>query len=153
MYLLALTLLVVGCEKDEWLDWKVQNQLFLEQNRKEAGVIETASGLQYRVIRDPNPTEAVPHSGSTIIAQYTLRLPCSNDVLIESALASITISETVDGFQEGIKHIHNLGEIEMWLPYDLGYGEDGTGTEGDVSYIPPYSTLYFRVEVQYVNAD
>ena len=61
------------------------------------------------------------------------------------------VSDFVPGFSEGLKKMHEFGIYEFYIPYDLGYGIDGTGLEGTSSHIPPYSTLIFRVELKRVN--
>ena len=50
LYLLPLlTVLLCGCKEDNWMDWKLQNQIWLEQNAKQEGVVTTPSGLQYKI--------------------------------------------------------------------------------------------------------
>ena len=58
------------------------------------------------------------------------------------------VNSFVAGFSEGLKKMNEFGIYEFYIPYDLGYGIDGTGTEGTSSYIPPYSTLIFYVELK-----
>ena len=53
----------------------------------------------------------------------------------------------VPGFTEGLKLMKEFGTYEFYIPYELGYGVKGAGTEGTSSHIPPYSTLIFRVEL------
>lgn len=150
----ALALLVViaaGCKKNDWLDWKVQNQLILEANKSDKTIKETSSGLQYRIISDDYINESRPHDESLVTCKYILKLPANkNRIIDQSSFASIPLVNAVPGFAEGVKKIHNHGIIEMWVPYDLGYGEDGYGSEGYKTHIPPYSTLYFYVDIQNV---
>lgn len=148
--LAALLLLCVftGCKKEDWMDWKVQNELVLNANRHNNGVVTTETGLQYRIISDEYKSEPRPHAESLVTCKYELRLPAANNrVIDQSNLAILPMQSVVPGFLEGLKHVHNHGIIEMWVPYEIGYGEDGYGEEGYQTHIPPYSTLYFKVDV------
>ena len=40
---------------------------------------------------------------------------------------------------------------EFYIPYNLGYGATGSGTEGTERFIPPYTTLIFEVRLDAVN--
>ena len=71
------------------------------------------------------------------------------------------MSSVVSGFAEGLRKINNKGVIEIYVPYYLGYDEEkytndelyeaeGNGTEGTSSYIPPYSVLIFKVNLDAV---
>ena len=139
---------LTGCKKDNWLDWKAQNQLWLEQNKLNPGVQVSPTGLQYKIIADPNPTDARPNAGSTVYCDY--RGTLINGVQFDGGSAAFAVSNVVAGFAEGLKKIHCHGDIELYIPYDLGYGEDEQGTEGTSSYIPPYSTLIFNVHLRAV---
>ena len=147
--LLALgAMLLTGCKKDDWMDWKAKNELWLEQNKLQPGVQVSATGLQYRVIADPNPTDARPSSSSVVYCDYKGTL--INGVQFDGGTASFSVSSVVDGFAEGLKKIHCHGDIELFIPYELGYKEEEQGTEGTMSYIPPYSTLIFTVHIRAV---
>lgn len=151
--LAALLLLCVftGCKKEDWMDWKVQNELVLNANRHNNGVVTTETGVQYRVIYEGNKTDPRPHAESLVTCKYELRLPAANNrVIDQSEQATLPMQSVVPGFLEGLKHVHNYGIVEMWVPYEQGYGEDGYGEEGYQTHIPPYSTLYFRVELSSV---
>ena len=57
------------------MDWKVQNELWLEQNLKnDPSIRVTTSGLQYKIIADPTPSDARPNKTSYVTCDYTLRL-------------------------------------------------------------------------------
>ena len=62
------------------------------------------------------------------------------------------------GFAEGCHKIHTHGDIEMYIPAYLGYDyskyqtneyseAEGYGSEGNQSYIPPYSTLIYSLHL------
>ncbi len=155
-----------GCKKNDWLDWKAMNELWLEQNKtttilpfsgegKTYTVRTTEAGLQYTIIDDPTPTEARPNSASYITCKYTLDLISTIDNhsyhLEDRKSASFSVSEVVPGFAEGIKLIHNHGRILLYIPYELGYGTDGAGTDGGSAHIPPYSTLIFDITLNSID--
>lgn len=145
----VLAFAATSCKKDNWLDWKTENQLWLEQNKityaDDPSFHISPSGLQYRILSDPNPSDAMPHNNSIITCDYTGKL--INGAQFDGGTGSFTLSSTISGFIEGLKKIHTHGDIELYIPYELGYGTEGSGTEGTYSYIPPYSTLIFTIHL------
>ena len=176
MSLLLLLVLVSGCERDNWLDWKMQNELWLANNAKQEGVITTPTGLQYKCIEAGWDKSARPDDAKMVTIKYvgvlingytfdaygfsepqdTVKTKESIDVYISSfetneELYKGYVSSFVAGFAEGLKKMNQFGEYYFYIPYYLGYGQRGTGTEGTESFIPPYSTLIFRVYLHSVN--
>lgn len=146
--LLALSLL--SCKQKDWIDWKTQNEIFMLQNKTKSGVQTTSSGLQYRIITEGNVYDVRPNSTSTVRLDYELSLINGN--VIESVNnATLELSTAIKGFVEGIKKIHVHGDIELFIPWDLAYGENGTGSEGGTMYIPPYSALVYTIHLTGVN--
>lgn len=145
VFALCMMLTTTGCKKHDWLDWKAQNQLWLEQNKTNKDIKVTDSGLQYRIIADPNPHDAHPSQSSLITCDYTGKL--INGARFDGGTSSFNVSSMIVGFAEGIKKIHCHGDIELFIPYDLGYKDEEQGTEGTSSYIPPYSTLIFTIHL------
>ena len=128
------------------MDWKAQNQLWLEQNKTKPGVETSSTGLQYKIIADPNPTDAKPNVSSRVYCDY--RGTLINGVQFDGGTATLLVSNVVEGFAEGLKKIHCHGDIELYIPYELGYKDEEQGTEGTASYIPPYSTLIFTIHIR-----
>ena len=146
-----------SCKTNDWTDWKVQNELWLENNKNQPGVVETSTGLQYRIIADPTPQDAQPNTTSMIVCDYTVKL-INGNLLEAYNNVSLTLSNTIPGFAEGCHKIHNNGDIELFIPAYLGYDytkytqndynkAEGSGTEGTTSFIPPYSTLIYTVHI------
>lgn len=152
-------LLLTGCKENNWMDWKAQNDLWLAENAKREGVQTTASGVQYKIIDEPNDSENKPNPGSTVVCYYEGKL--INGYQFDGGTASLSMQGIVSGLAEGLCKVRNLGTIEVYVPYYLGYDEKaysdgkagnakGNGTEGTSSYIPPYSVLIFYVELKNV---
>ena len=148
LFLALSVIFLSGCKKDNWLDWRAQNQLWLEQNKTNPGVQVSPTGLQYKIIADPNPTDARPSSGSSVYCDY--RGTLINGVQFDGGSATLAVNSVVEGFAEGLKKIHCHGDIELYIPSELGYKDEEQGTEGTSSYIPPYSTLIFTVHIRAV---
>ena len=148
--LLLCVVALSSCQQNDWLDWKVQNELWLVQNAKADGVITTPTGLQYKCIYAGHDKSARPDDAKMVTIKYSGKLITGYEF---DAAESYTgyVSSFVPGFSEGLKKMEQFGTYELYIPYDLGYGEDGAGTEGTSSHIPPYSTLIFRVELHKVN--
>lgn len=155
-----------SCKENKWLDWKTQNEMWLEHNKTQPGVVTTSSGLQYRIIADPGAKygETKPNQTSTIICDYKLSLINGNVLDYQGPSfggilsKTFNLANTIPGFAEGCHHIHTHGDIELFIPATLGYDyekynndkyseAEGLGTEGSTSYIPPYSTLIYTVHL------
>lgn len=148
--LLLVIVLVCGCKRDNWLDWKIENQLWLQENAKKAGVVTTPTGFQYRCIEAGWDKSARPDDAKIVTIDYTGQL--INGYVFDSSEGYTSyVSNFVSGFAEGLKKMHQFGEYEFYIPYELGYGMEGTGSEGSSSFIPPYSTLIFRVYLRSID--
>ncbi|MFA7065782.1 MAG: FKBP-type peptidyl-prolyl cis-trans isomerase, partial [Dysgonamonadaceae bacterium] len=51
------------------------------------------------------------------------------------------VSGVVDGFSTALQHMKEGDKWEVWIPWQLGYGERGQ------SPIPGYTTLVFEIEL------
>ena len=150
-------LLIPGCKENKWADWKVQNEIWLANNKNQPGVLVSESGLQYKIIADPTPQDARPNATSTVTCDYTVKL--INGYKVDGGQnISLSLSNTIDGFAEGCHKIHNNGDIELYIPAYLGYDKakynsddyynaEGYGTEGTQAYIPPYSVLIYQIHL------
>ena len=120
-----------------------EGQKYLAENKKKSGVITTASGLQYEVLRTavgdkPKATDQVTvHYKGTLIngkefdSSYSRNEP-----------TSFPLNGVIRGWTEGVQLMSVGSKYRFVIPYDLAYGENGAG-EG----IPPYSVLIFEVEL------
>lgn len=145
---IACTLLMLpSCKKDTWLDWKAQNKAWIANNPNTNDSIQvTPTGLQYKVIRQ-GIAGTKPDALKTIDIKFTGRLITGHTFVEESAIASYQVAELIDGLQEGVKKMNKSGIYEFYIPAELGYGGDAQGERGMQNYIPPFSTLIFRVEL------
>lgn len=148
--LLLVIVLVSGCKQENWLDWKLQNELWLQNNAKKEGVITTPTGLQYECIEKGWDQSARPDDAKLVVIDYEGKM--INGYVFDSAeYAQGYVSDFVAGFAEGLKKMNQFGEYKFYIPYKLGYGAAGQGAEGSESFIPPYSTLIFHVYLHSVN--
>lgn len=139
------------------MDWKTQNELWMENNLKQPGVMQTASGLQYKIIADPNPSDARPQTDSYVNVDYKGSL-INGNTFDSGSNVGMSMTQVVAGFAEGLRQIHVHGDVEVYIPWQLGYLDKKdpkksveTGTEGTSSYIPMYSTMIFHIHLNAVN--
>ncbi len=146
--LAVLTLIVVGCKEDNWMDWKAQNELWLQQNALRDSVHVTHTGLQYKVIFQGIVTRP-DKPGETSIVTVDYKGSLINGKVFDSAEdVSFAVSQVVAGFAEGLKKMNQHGDYILYIPWELGYGKDGTeAAETAAAFIPPYSTLIFEVHL------
>jgi FKBP-type peptidyl-prolyl cis-trans isomerase len=119
-----------------------EGETFLAENKKREGVQETTSGLQYEVItlgtgEKPQPTDAVKVHYTGMLLDST-KFDSSVD---RGEPATFGVNQVIQGWQEGIQLMPVGSKFKFYIPYELAYGEQGTGP------IPPYSTLVFDVEL------
>ncbi|MES2829563.1 MAG: FKBP-type peptidyl-prolyl cis-trans isomerase [Bacteroidota bacterium] len=125
-----------------------ENQTFLENNKKQAGVQVTASGLQYLVITkgvgiNPKATDTVTvHYAGTLIdgkefdSSYKRNEP-----------TTFPLNRVIPGWTEGLQLMQPGAKYKFFVPYQLGYGDSGAPDGG----IPPFATLIFEIELLKIN--
>jgi FKBP-type peptidyl-prolyl cis-trans isomerase len=119
-----------------------EGENFLSENKKREGVQETTSGLQYEVLT--MGTGAKPVETDIVKVHYTGMLIDStkfDSSVDRGAPAEFGVNQVIQGWQEGIQLMPVGSKFKFYIPYELGYGENGTGP------IPPYSVLVFEVEL------
>ena len=115
---------------------------FLASNKKADGVVETESGLQYRIIEAGNDVK--PAATDTVWVRYqgkTLDGNVFDEVKEDAEPVQFVLNRVIAGWTEGIQQIGEGGKIELFIPANLAYGE--RGNQG----IEPNSTLIFNVEM------
>ena len=122
---------------------KAKGEQFLAENAKKEGVKATASGLQYKVLRDgngkqPKATDQVEcHYEGTLIDGT--KFDSSYD---RGQTATFPLNQVIAGWTEGLQLMHEGAKYRFFIPYQLAYGERGAGAS-----IPPYAALIFDVEL------
>ena len=120
---------------------KEENQAYLEKKAREENVVKTSSGLLYQVIKlgDGGPK---PTATSDVEVRY--RGEFIDGTVFDEATTPVTLNlgGVIKGWTEGIQLMSVGDKYRFFIPYDLGYGENGYGSD-----IKPYSTLVFEVEL------
>ena len=115
----------------------------MKENAKKEGVKTTASGLQYKVLKEgtgksPKATdEVVVHYKGTFIdgkefdSSYKRGEP-----------AEFPLNRVIRCWTEGVQMMKPGGKAKLICPPAMAYGERGAG-----GVIPPNATLHFEIEL------
>jgi len=118
-------------------------KLFLEDNAKRDEVTQTASGLQYEVLKAGEGDK--PSDSSKVRVHYHGMLIDSTvfDSSVERGEPSeFPVNGVIKGWTEALQLMPIGSKWRLFIPQDLAYGERGAGAA-----IPPYSALIFDVEL------
>lgn len=131
-------------EGEAALRFKKEGEAFLAENAKRKGVISLPGGLQYRVIK--NGAGRRPADGSLVTVEYEGRF--TDGKVFESSVRSnggkpvtLSMGSVMRGWNEALKLMRAGSEWEIYVPYELGYGEEGA--DG----VPPCAALVFRLKL------
>jgi FKBP-type peptidyl-prolyl cis-trans isomerase FklB len=116
---------------------------YLADNKSKSGVKTTASGLQYKVMKEG--TGAQPKESDTVKVNY--RGTLINGTEFDSSYkrnepAEFQVNGVIKGWTEGIQLMKQGAKYQFFIPADLAYGAQQRGP-----YITPNSTLIFEVEL------
>jgi hypothetical protein len=113
------------------------NADFLKDNATEAGVKQTKSGLQYKVIKPGKGP--MPIVTDTALVKYEGRLR-DGTIFDANEQTPMPVGSVVSGFSEALQLMQKGGEYRIWIPSELAYGEASPGDK-----VPPNSLLIFDV--------
>lgn len=122
---------------------KIESQVYLEENKKKKGVVTTASGLQFKVLRKGDGNR--PKANNTVMVNYKGTL--INGEEFDSSYnrdvpATLALNRVIKGWSEGMQLMNVGSKFQFFIPPDLGYGERGAGIN-----IPPHTMLIYEVEL------
>lgn len=121
---------------------KEEGAKFMKENANNKSVYTTKSGLQYKVLKKGNGKR--PSANSTVKVHYTgtlidgTKFDSSHD---RGTPMEFPVGAVIPGWTEGLQLMDEGSEYMLYIPYNLGYGENPVGD------IPPGSTLIFDVEL------
>lgn len=124
-----------------------ENAKVLEAHGKEEGVHTTASGLQYKIIKEGEGAQ--PAATDEVTVHYTGKL--LDGTVFDSSVnrgepATFPLNRVIPGWTEGVQLMKEGAKYEFMIPSDLAYGPQGIPNA-----IPPHSILIFEVELIKVN--
>lgn len=129
----------------KYADYKAENEKFLTDNKKKEGVKVLPSGVQYKVIKEG--TGALPTDTSTVKCLYEGRLidgtvfDSNTEEGRDPFEVNLAMPRVIPGWVEVLKKMPAGSKWEVYIPQDLGYGQQ------DMGQIKPFSTLIFTIEV------
>jgi len=118
-------------------------EAFLAENKTKPGVVTTASGLQYIVIKEgtgpkPQPSDKVKcHYHGTLIDGTVFDSSIDRGEPIEFPVTGV-----IQGWVEALQLMPVGSKWKLFIPASLAYGDNGAGPK-----ITPGSTLIFDVEL------
>ncbi len=120
---------------------------FLATNKSEEGVIETASGLQYKVLTQGSGSEH-PTASSKVKVHYHGTL--LDGTVFDSSVdrgepISFGLNQVIKGWTEGVQLMVVGEKTRFYIPSKLGYGNRPAGK------IAPGALLIFDVELLAIN--
>lgn len=118
-------------------------QEFLAKNKTEEGVIETATGLQYKVLT--MGTGEKPTARNTVTCHYhgtTIDGSIFDSSVQRGVPASFPLSAVISGWTEGLQFMPTGSKFRFFIPPHLAYGDRHIS-----AVIGPNSTLIFDVEL------
>ena len=121
-----------------------ENEAYLAKNKARPGVITTASGLQYEVLRKGNDKLPSPGLNDQVAVMYEGKLVSGK--VFDSSYArgeptTFAVGGVIPGWTEALLLMHPGDMYNLVIPPSIGYGFEDKGD------IPPNSVLVFKVEL------
>lgn len=119
-----------------------KGKVYLDANKAKPGVVVTASGLQYKIIK--------PGAGGSPTAASTAKVHYRGTLIdgteFDSSYkrgkpAEFGVGQVIRGWTEALQLMKRGAKYELTIPSELAYGPRDTGT------IPANSVLNFEVEL------
>jgi len=127
---------------------QADGEKYLVENKKKEGVKTTASGLQYKSLKEGAGPQ--PKASDTVTVNYRGTLIDGTE--FDSSYkrgepATFPLNGVIKGWTEGLQLMKKGSKFQFVIPPNLAYGERAVGAD-----IGPNSTLVFDVELLDVKA-
>ena len=114
------------------------------------GVEKTESGLLYRIDREGDGVQATADED---VVKVNYEGKTREGKVFDSSYErgepiSFPLNRVIKGWTEGMKLVKTGGQITLWIPAEMAYGERGAGQD-----IGPNEALEFKVELLEVNPE
>jgi FKBP-type peptidyl-prolyl cis-trans isomerase FklB len=122
---------------------QAEGEKFLAENKKKDGVKTTASGLQYKVLKEGSG--ASPKETDTVVTNYRGTLIDGTEFdssYKRNEPATFPVNRVIKGWTEALQMMKPGAKYQLFIPSSLAYGERGAG-----QLIGPNATLIFEVEL------
>jgi peptidylprolyl isomerase/FKBP-type peptidyl-prolyl cis-trans isomerase FklB len=122
---------------------KTAGEAYLAENKKKKGVLVTASGLQYEVVKKGEGKNAVPTD--TVKVEYIGKLIDGTEfdsTAKHGEPAEFQVDQVIKGWSEALQLMNVGSKLHLVIPTELAYGENGAAP-----MIEPNSVLVFDVEM------
>ncbi|HEX5281940.1 MAG TPA: FKBP-type peptidyl-prolyl cis-trans isomerase [Micropepsaceae bacterium] len=133
----------------QWPAWRVardispeSNQQFLADNAKAPGVVVLPDGLQYRIIKKGDGKTPTPEDLVTVTYRGSLIDGTVFAGTMPGETATFPTGQLIGGWVEALLIMKEGGEWRLFVPANLGYGEEGNGQA-----VPPNQTLIFDIQL------
>jgi len=122
---------------------KKQGEAFLSSNKTKPGVVTTASGLQYLVLKQG--TGPKPTISDKVKCDYEGRL--IDGTVFDSSIKQgkpieFAVNGVIAGWTEALQLMNTGSKYRLFIPSNLAYGDQQMGSD-----IKPGSTLIFDVDL------
>lgn len=120
-----------------------RGEKFLQENAAKEGVVTTASGLQYKIVREGEGRR--PSASDTVVVHYRGTLIDGTE--FDSSYKrgepiEFPLNRVIAGWTEGVQLMQEGAEFRFFIPSKLAYGPRGAGR-----VIGPNEALIFDVEL------
>ncbi|HEY8330122.1 MAG TPA: FKBP-type peptidyl-prolyl cis-trans isomerase [Pseudomonas sp.] len=116
---------------------------FLEENGKREGVVTTASGLQYEVLKKADGAQ--PKADDVVSVHYEGKLvdgTVFDSSIKRGAPIDLPVGGVIPGWVEGLQLMHVGEKYKLYIPSELAYG-----AQSPSPMIPANSVLVFELEL------
>ena len=123
---------------------------WLSEVEQMEGVQKTESGLLYRIDREGDGVQATADE-DVVLVNYegkTREGKVFDSSYERGEPISFPLNRVIKGWTEGMKLVKVGGQITLWIPAEMAYGERGAGQD-----IGPNEALEFKVELLEVNPE
>ena len=124
---------------------RLEGEAYLASNAEKDGVLVTATGLQYEILREGEAGGSPPSPANQVSIHYRGTLIDGTEFdssYSRGAPVTFGVTGVIPGFSEGLQLMTVGSQYRFVIPSDIAYGPQGTGPD-----IGPNATLIFEIEL------